>query len=112
MVLPLGGSFLSDAELIGIDLGPVGLVAVPAELQSALGQLIKQSTAQHWRHVMIAGLANAYLGYFVTKQDYDRSSYVTCANLYGPTAGDNLAGAAVDLLRDRAAQHPGQSIGR
>lgn len=49
---------------------------------------------------MIAGLANDYLGYFVTAEDYDRASYVTCANLYGPDAGDELTRAATAVPQE------------
>jgi hypothetical protein len=56
---------------------------VSGELQSTLGQLVKLSAAHRWQHVVVAGLVNDYLGYFVTAEDYGRTAYVSCANLYG-----------------------------
>lgn len=102
VTLPLGSIFPHQAELIVGRLGPVAWVAVPGELQSALGQVIKRSARQHWRYAFVAGLSNDYLGYFVTAGDYDRTSYVTCANLYGATAGDDLARLATTLLAELA----------
>lgn len=103
LTLPLASVFPQDAELIGARLGPVAAVAILGELQSALGQAVKRSAARHWRYTVIAGLSNDYLGYFVTTKDYDRPSYVTCANLYGAAAGDDLAHEASVLLDQLAA---------
>jgi hypothetical protein len=98
LTMPLGAALPQDAELIAVGAGPVAWVAVPGELQSALGHVVKRSAGHHWPYAFIAGLSNDYLGYFVAAQDYDRPSYVTCANLYGASAGDDLARAASELL--------------
>ena len=112
LAIPLGAAFPRDAKLIGVDLGPVAWVTIPGELQSALGQRIKDSARPRWPHVMIAGLANDYLGYFVTAEDYGRTAYVTCANLYGPDAGADLARAATNVLRELGAIRAGNPAER
>jgi hypothetical protein len=47
----------------------------------------------------VAGLSNDYLGYFLAAAEYDRVTYVTCATLYGPGAGQRLTDAAETLVR-------------
>ena len=56
----------------------------------------------------VAGYSNDYLGYFLTRQDYGRPSYVACGSLYGETGGEIVRDAAVDLLDRLAAQRSGR----
>src|SRR5437773_8729190 len=87
MTVPLGPALPRDAELVAVAIGDSAWVAVPGELQTALGQAIKRAGRRHFRHVLVAGVSNDYLGYFVTAQDFAQPGYVTCATLYGPNAG-------------------------
>ncbi|HXG16672.1 MAG TPA: neutral/alkaline non-lysosomal ceramidase N-terminal domain-containing protein [Calidithermus sp.] len=103
-VLPLDGLLPADAELIAVGTGDTAWVTVPGELQSALGEAIKDSARPSWRRVFVVGLTNDYLGYFLTPAAAAGSSYVACANLYGPEAGRRLARAAADALRTLAAE--------
>jgi hypothetical protein len=75
---------------------------VPGELQTALGLDVKAAARPPWRHVFVASVSNDYLGYFVTRADYDRTAYVACTSLYGPTGGEALSRAAAAVLRDLA----------
>lgn len=97
--LPLGGVYPSDATLTAVGLGDAGVITVPGELQSSLGVRIKAAARDRWPHVIVAGLSNDYLGYFVERAAYDQRTYVTCATLYGAETGERLAEAAATLLR-------------
>lgn len=97
--VPLGAALPGDAELTAVALGDAAWVTIPGELQSRLGERVKQGGVPPWAHVFVAGVSNDYLGYFLTPDDYDRVTYVACASLYGPESGDRLTRAAVDLLR-------------
>ncbi|MBI4270038.1 MAG: neutral/alkaline non-lysosomal ceramidase N-terminal domain-containing protein [Candidatus Rokubacteria bacterium] len=96
--VPLGDLFSRDAELVAVAAGDTALVTIPGELQTALGLAIKQAARPLFAHVVVAGVSNDYLGYFVTPEDYGRPAYVTCATVYGPQAGTCLAETAIDLL--------------
>jgi hypothetical protein len=96
--VPLGRFLPEDTELVAAALGPVAWVTMPGELVSALGLAIKEPARRRWPHVMIAGLSNDYLGYFVREADYARSAYVTCAALYGPRLGGCLVESGLTLL--------------
>ena len=98
LTVPLGDTFPRVADLVAISAGRVAWVAVPGELQTALGEAIKKEGRALFGHAFVAGLSNDYLGYFVTAADYDRPNYVTCAAVFGRDAGDCLAEAAVELL--------------
>jgi len=98
--LPLGWSMPSDAELIAVALGDVIWVVFPGELQSALGQEIKDAARRRSALGFVAGVSNDYLGYFVTAKAYGIPSYVGCGTLYGPAAGERLTQAARELIRE------------
>jgi hypothetical protein len=98
--VPLGFALAASVELTAVTLGDTVVVTVPGELQGLLGAALKRAASARWRHAMVAGLSNDYVGYFVTAVDYDRPAYVTCATLYGREGGERLTAAAVALLRD------------
>jgi hypothetical protein len=104
--IPLDGAFPEAAELTAVAAGSTAWVAVPGELQSALGRAIKDAGRPDFAHVMVAGVTNGYLGYFLTRRDYDRTAYVACASLYGPGAGECLAATAAELLRELKGERP------
>ncbi|HEV8640010.1 MAG TPA: neutral/alkaline non-lysosomal ceramidase N-terminal domain-containing protein [Methylomirabilota bacterium] len=98
LTVPLGQALPRETELVGGALGDAAWVAIPGELQSSLGQAIKRSVPSTWGQAFVAGVSNDYLGYFLTAADYARVTYVACASLYGPEAGETLTRAASELL--------------
>jgi neutral ceramidase len=103
LVAPLGRLLPGEAELVAARLGDVAWVTMPGELQSRLGQAIKRAGRPALPRTFVAGLSNDYLGYFLAASDYDRATYVACATLYGPQAGQRLTDAAERLLGRLAA---------
>ena len=99
LVAPLGGLLPRDVEMIGARLGDVAWVTIPGELQSLLGEAVKRAGRPALPRVFVAGLSNDYLGYFLAADDYHRVTYVACATLYGPRAGQQLTDAAEGLIR-------------
>ena len=97
--LPLGFALPDSVELTAVGLGDTAVVTIPGELQGRLGEQLQRAASPPWRHVMVAGVSNDYLGYFVSAADYARPAYVTCAALYGPNGGERLTTAALELLR-------------
>ena len=104
--VPLGAALPRATELTAVRLGDVAWVTVPGELQSRLGRAVKRAGPPEIGRVLIAGVSNDYLGYFLTADDYRRVSYVACATLYGPEAGPLLTQSAEDLIRTLANNHP------
>lgn len=106
ITLPLGSALPRETTLTAVALGNVGWVTFPGELQTSLGRGIKNAGGAPLRHVLVAGVTNDYLGYFVAAADYDRPGYVSCASVYGPDAGTCLAEAAAGLLSGAARGEP------
>jgi len=98
LTVRLGSAFPDETELVAIGVGRSAWVTIPGELQSELGEALKRGGAPAWERVFVAGVANDYLGYFLTPQDAVKPSYVACASVYGPGAGERVTRAAVGLL--------------
>jgi neutral ceramidase len=86
------------------------LVAVPGEMSTEMGQRLKKAAlqaAQHTRqtitHVAIVGLANQYLSYFTTPEEYALQHYEGASTLYGPASGPVIAARLAYLVTQMAA---------
>jgi hypothetical protein len=94
----LAGALPSAATLTAVRIGGTAWVTVPGELQTRLGLDIKTAGRRGFAEAFVAGYSNDYLGYFVTRQDYGRPSYVACGSFYGERGGEIVRDAAVELL--------------
>ena len=97
--VPIGGFLPTQSEIVAVALGRVAWVTMPGEPVSALGSDVREAVRDRWAHLVVAGLSNDYLGYFVRPEDYSAVDYVTCAAVYGPRVGPCLASTAAELLR-------------
>jgi neutral ceramidase len=104
VTVPLGSVFPRETALTAVTVGGLGIVTIPGELQTRLGRRIKETAGLP--HVLVAGLANGYLGYLLVAADSERPSYVSCGTVYGPTTGECLSEAAAGLLRAVARGEP------
>lgn len=98
MTVRLGSMFPRETTLTAVALGDLAWVAIPGELQTALGRRLKTQGREIFGDVFIAGVSNEYLGYFVTPTDSERPAYITCASVYAADTGAALAERAIDLL--------------
>jgi len=99
----LGSALPTSSELLAFRIGDGAWVTVPGELQTRLGLDIKKAGRRHFARVFVAGYTNDYLGYFLTREDYAKPSYIACGSLYGEGGGEILRDAATELLERLAA---------
>jgi neutral ceramidase len=90
--------FPTTMTLQTIRINELLLVAVPGEISTEMGQRLKQASlqaAQYTRQgitqVAIIGLANQYISYFTTPEEYAMQHYEGASTLYGPASGPVLA---------------------
>jgi len=78
-------------------LGDLLIVGVPGELQAALGLEIKSRarkiTGAHY--VAIGGLANEWISYILSAEQYQRGGYEASVSFYGPTLGPRIVEGAI-----------------
>lgn len=95
-----------DVPLGVYRIGPVVVGTLPGEFTTVLGMRIRNAitaAAPFAEHVLLVGLANEYLSYFTTEEEYALQHYEGASMMYGPKAGkrvcDELAALAAGLGR-------------
>ena len=71
---------------------------MPGELFVALGKRIKFESV--FTFTLIVGYANDYIGYIASKQAYQAQGYEVRKTILAPGAGEFLAEAAIQLLKE------------
>lgn len=72
-----------------VRIGSLAVVAVPFEMTTMTGRRLRavvrrELAAQGVRHVVLAGLANAYAGYVTTREEYSAQHYEGSSTHFGP----------------------------
>lgn len=104
--LGLGWALPEAGELVAVRTGAHAWVAIPGELETRLGQEVKAVGRRFFQGTFVVGLANGYLGYFLTREAYRQVGYIQCASLYGETAGEVVTERAKALLRRLGESRP------
>ena len=95
-----------SAEVQGLRIGPLVIVALPGEIFSSLGQTIKAASPFAAPWMLVAGWSNDNVGYIPDRAAYPLGGYEvdSASRWYGhpagwaPEAGDRLVAAAARLL--------------
>jgi neutral ceramidase len=89
------------------ELGPLLVAAVPVEMTTTMGRRLraKLSNGEPGRHVAVIGLANEYLSYVATPDEYDVQDYEGGSTLFGPAEGDCFS-RLLDKARSDLSQPP------
>jgi neutral ceramidase len=97
-------------------IGPIVIGTLPGEFTTILGRRIARAIGGNVptaRHIILVGLANEYLSYFTTEEEYACQHYEGASTMYGPKAGtrilDELAKLSGGLdevrLRDKSRKY-------
>ncbi|MFQ6099432.1 MAG: neutral/alkaline non-lysosomal ceramidase N-terminal domain-containing protein, partial [Armatimonadota bacterium] len=83
-----------------VRLADVVLVGVPGEIVASLGLQIKQRAQRRSiKHAVIVGLANDYVGYMLTREQYLGGGYESdTGSLYGEDFGELMLRSAADAV--------------
>jgi len=86
--------------VLAITIGDLLLVGLPGEFTMVMGRRIEADLvgADGTEKVLLVGLANEYLSYFATPEEYDLQHYEGASTLYGPASGPLLAHALRQLV--------------
>jgi neutral ceramidase len=84
--------FPEAIPLVLADLGDLRLAAVPAELTTAQGHALRKALGGAPRGTLeVVGLANEYVSYASTADEYVSQDYAGASTLWGPAEGDFIA---------------------
>jgi neutral ceramidase len=93
--------FPSDIPLSLVRLGrTLAVGAIPFEMTTTMGARLRRrlSAAESPRTFVLVGLANEYLSYVTTPEEYDAQEYEGASTIFGPRSGP----VVVDLLESLA----------
>jgi hypothetical protein len=105
------GSTPRAVPLAALRIGDEMLVTIPGEMTEEMAKRVRAAVqgASGVNRVVIAGLANEYLSYFTTPQEYDRQHYEGGSTLYGRASSELLKADLTDLATDLAQGKPAPS---
>lgn len=105
LILDEVGQVPEEVPIAAYQLGGVTLVTLPGEFTTMLGRRISKSVAHATGSpdkVLLVGLANEYLSYFATEEEYRVQHYEGSSMLYGPLAGAKIEADLVSLASELA----------
>jgi neutral ceramidase len=100
--------------LLALRIGPRMIVSIPGEMTAEAGRRVRHAVLDAARGsgvtgAVISGLANEYVDYFTTPQEYDAQHYEGGATVYGRASSVALQEALVGLTRSLVEEQPAPS---
>ena len=93
--------------LMAVRVGRAVVASIPGEMTAAMGRRVRDAmTAESGLRTVLSGLANEYLSYFVSPEEYDRQHYEGGSQMYGRLSSNLLKGALADLAKRLADGRP------
>ncbi len=82
---------------VSLQLGDLLIIGVPGEATAELGLKIKTEVAKasDTRHVAIGGLADEWISYILSEEEYGDGGYEASVSFYGPTLGKTIVDGAL-----------------
>lgn len=98
------GSVPQGVPLISIRIGDRVIVSIPGEMTEAMGRRVRAAVLEAAKpagvsRAMISGLANEFLQYFTSPEEYDRQHYEGGSTLYGRLASVFLQVSLANLTK-------------
>ncbi len=105
------GSVPKAVPLMTVRIGDRLIGSIPGEMTVGMGErvrdaLLQASAGSGVRQTVLSGLANEFLQYFVTPEEYDRQHYEGGSQLYGRLAANLVKVSLADLGRRLVAGEP------
>lgn len=99
-----GGQFPTAVPLTAVQVADRAIVTVPGEMSSGMGRRLRTAMLAAGRgagirRVVVSGLANDFLQYFTTPEEYGRQHYEGGTMLFGEAAGVFVQERLAELVR-------------
>lgn len=79
-----------------LQLGDLLIVGVPGEMTAPLGLMVKRRLKESGAsYVAIGGLADEWISYILTRDQYARGGYESSVSFYGDSLGEIISGAMI-----------------
>ncbi len=98
-----------------LQIGPLAMITLPGEFTTLFGSRIRQAVTQNLTpapaDVLMIGLANEYLSYFTTHEEYAAQHYEGASTLYGKNSETIILDEVKKLTSDLNRGQPGAESG-
>ena len=106
-----GNSIPQAVPLLALRIGDSVIVTVPGEATVGVGQRLRDAITKAVagsgiEHVVVSGLANEYISYFTTPEEYEAQHYEGGSTLYGKVESLVIQFGLTDLATDLAQNKP------
>jgi neutral ceramidase len=107
----LGPTFPEAVPLTTVRLADRAIVTIPGEMTAGMGRRLRGAAERAVagsgvRDVVLSGLANDYIQYITTPEEYDRQHYEGGSTLFGRATGVFIQERLIDLLERLVAGEP------
>ncbi len=96
--------FPAKADTVLLRLGDLLIVGIPGEMAASLGMKIKSEAGRITgaKNPVIGGLADQWISYMLTAEEYGRGGYESSVSFYGDTLGETMVKGAIEGAREMA----------
>lgn len=90
-----------DTSSGSVRLGDLLIVGIPGELAAGLGLEIKRQSAliADVPYATIGGLANEWVSYILSREEYERGGYEASVSFYGASLGETIRQGALESVK-------------
>lgn len=89
-----------EVQITALQLGDLLIIGAPGELIAELGLSLKSQLKTHGAtYPVIGGLANEWLSYILTEEEYQKGGYEASVSFYGPGLGTVIYNGMLDTSR-------------
>ena len=110
--IPLSSDSVPEAvPLLALRVGDGVIVTLPGEPTAEVGARVRAAVtaASGVQRVVVSGLANEFIQYLTTPEEYDRQHYEGGSTLYGPFSSNLLRAELAELSRRLVSGEPAQA---
>jgi hypothetical protein len=89
------------AKSVSLRLGELVIAGVPGEITAELGLVIKAEAARITgaAHPVIGGLADQWISYILSEEEYRQGGYEASVSFYGPTLGKTITAGVLEGVK-------------
>lgn len=107
----VNGVFPTAVPLTAMRVGQTVIVTIPGEMSEQMGRRLRQAVLAAARgtgikRVVVSGLANDFIQYLTTPEEYGRQHYEGGSTLFGPASGVFISEQLADLVTRMARGRP------
>src|SRR5215207_2239091 len=105
------GTFPNAVPLSAVRVGSEVIVTIPGEMSEQMGRrlrhaVLRAARGSGVRRIVVSGLANDFIQYLTTPEEYGRQHYEGGSTLFGPASGVFVQERLVELVRRMSAGRP------